>query len=99
MTNSIYRDLKKRDLFSKYEELRLKYKSLMCDLNLPKDLRFQIMVKFNKLPRNSSKVRIKNRCILTGRGHSIYRFCKLSRIKIRDLVSSGALMGIKKSSW
>ena len=99
MTNSIYRDLKKRRLFSKYELLRLHYKSLIQDLTLSKNKRFQLISEFNKLPRNSSRVRIQNRCILTGRSHSVYRFCKLSRIKIRELASTGLLMGVKKSSW
>ncbi len=99
MMNSIQRDLKKRKLFLKHEVIRLYYKSLLQDLNIPKDIRFQFMLKINKLPRNSSKVRVRNRCILTGRGHAVSRFCKLSRIKLRELASTGNLMGVKKSSW
>ena len=83
----------------KYKTLRLEYKSILNDLSLPKELRYNIMLALNLLPRNSSKVRIKNRCILTGRTHSVLRICKLSRIKFRELASQGLLMGIKKSSW
>ena len=57
------------------------------------------ITQLNKLPRNSSKVRIKNRCILTGRGRAIYNFCRLSRIKLRELAAQGLLMGVTKSSW
>jgi small subunit ribosomal protein S14 len=99
MANSIQRDSKKRTVYSKHEIKRLVYKSLMHDLKLSRDARFQIMRDLNRLPRNSSKTRIKNRCILTGRGHAIYRFSKLSRIKLRELASNGVLMGIKKSTW
>lgn len=99
MNNLMFRDKKKRNLYSKYESKRIEYKSILNDLNLPKELRYSIMLSLNKLPRNSSKVRIKNRCILTGRGHSVLRICKLSRIKFRELASQGLLMGITKSSW
>ena len=99
MKNLIYRDKKKRNLHLKYEIQRLEYKSLLNDLNLSKELRYNMMLALNKLPRNSSKVRIKNRCILTGRPHSVLRICKVSRIKFRELSSQGLLMGIKKSSW
>lgn len=99
MSNLIYRDKKKRSIYFKYEIKRLEYKSLLNDLSLPKELRYNVMQLLNKLPRNSSKVRIKNRCILTGRNHSVLRVCKLSRIKFRELASQGLLMGITKSSW
>ena len=99
MNNLVYRDKKKRNLYFKYEIKRLEYKSLLNDLNLPKEVRYNIMLLLNRRPRNSSKVRIKNRCILTGRSHSVLRICKLSRIKFRELASQGLLMGITKSSW
>ena len=99
MSNLIYRDKKKRNLYSKYEMKRVEYKSIINDLRLPKELRYNTMVLLNKLPRNSSQVRIHNRCILTGRSHSVLRICKLSRIKFRDLASQGLLMGITKASW
>lgn len=99
MTNSIQRDKKRRLLFSKYELKRLELASIIQDLNFSKDIRYKNLQELNKLPRNSSPVRIKNRCILTGRGHSVLRFCSLSRIKFRELASQGFLMGITKASW
>jgi len=99
MVNSIQRDLKRRFLFSKNELKRLELKSLIHDLNISKDMRYIYITQLNNLPRNSSKVRIKNRCILTGRSRSIYRFCGLSRIKFRELAAQGLLMGVTKSSW
>ena len=67
--------------------------------NLPKEERFKIQSKLNDLPRDSSKVRIRNRCELTGRTRGVYRKFGLSRIKIRELSMNGALPGVVKSSW
>lgn len=99
MTNSIQRDKKKRLMFSKFELKRLELSSIIHDLNFTKDFRYKSMRELNKLPRNSSRVRLKNRCILTGRGHSVLRFCGISRIKFRELASQGLLMGVTKASW
>lgn len=99
MSNSIQRDKKRRFLFLNNELKRLELRTLIQDLKISKDVRYKTLRELNKLPRNSSKVRIKNRCILTGRGHSVYRFCSLSRLKFRELASQGLLMGITKSSW
>lgn len=99
MSNLICRDKKRRNLHNKFEIQRIHYKSLLSDLSLSKEFRSNMMTLLNKLPRNSSKVRIKNRCILTGRGHSVLRICKLSRIKFRELAAQGLLMGVTKSSW
>nr|YP_009094922.1 30S ribosomal protein S14 [Chlorella variabilis]AIU38965.1 30S ribosomal protein S14 [Chlorella variabilis]AJP09424.1 30S ribosomal protein S14 [Chlorella variabilis]AST08883.1 30S ribosomal protein S14 [Chlorella sp. ATCC 30562] len=99
MTNSIQRDKKKRLLFSKYELKRLELTSIIHDLNFSKDIRYKNLQELNKLPRNSSKIRIKNRCILTGRGHSVLRFCGFSRLKFRELASQGRLVGVTKASW
>jgi len=61
--------------------------------------RFETQMILSKIPRNSNKVRIKNRCILSGRGRGIYRKFKLSRICIRKLASECKLPGVTKSSW
>ena len=99
MTNSIQRDKKKRSIFSKYELKRIELSSIVQDFNFSKDLRYKSLQELNKLPRNSCKVRIKSRCILTGRGHSVLRFCGFSRLKFRELASRGFLMGVTKASW
>ena len=72
---------------------------LHWEICLPIDERFKIQSKLNELPRDSSKIRIRNRCELTGRTRGVYRKFKLSRIKIRELSMSGALPGVVKSSW
>ena len=99
MSNSIQRDKKKRVLFLKHELQRAELTSLVHDFTLSKDVRYKTLQQLNKLPRNSSRTRITNRCVLTGRGHSVYRFCGLSRIKFRELAAQGLLMGVTKASW
>jgi small subunit ribosomal protein S14 len=56
-------------------------------------------LKLAELPRNSSRVRIRNRCEITGRPRAVYRKFKLSRIALRDLASTGQIPGMVKSSW
>lgn len=99
MANFIQRDKKRRFLYSKYELKRLELVSLIQDLTISKEIRYKSLQELNKLPRNSSPIRIKNRCVLTGRGHSVLRFCSLSRLKFRELAAQGILMGVTKASW
>ena len=61
--------------------------------------RFRAQLKLSKMPRNSSKIRIRNRCELTGRPHGVYRKLKISRIALRELTLSGKIPGMIKSSW
>ena len=99
MANFIEKDKKRRNLVCKYELRRVEYKSIIKNTDLPTEIRSDFMNKLNTLPRNSCEVRIMNRCILTGRSKAVYRFCKISRIKMRELAASGLLAGVKKSSW
>lgn len=95
MKSAITRDKKRRNLFKEYEEKRLVLKSLQR-LN-PLDTRIQQSL--NDLPHNSSKTRIRNRCVLTGRSRSVWRSFRISRIQLRKLALEGVLMGVKKASW
>lgn len=99
MANQIIRDQKRRRQLAKFELKRLLYKSVSQDRKLTPSDRFEYFLKLSKLPRNSSKTRIRNRCILTGRARGIYKLFRLSRIAFRELASNGALLGISKSSW
>ncbi|PPE03646.1 30S ribosomal protein S14 [Holospora curviuscula] len=69
------------------------------DKSLSLEERFKYVLKLSKLPRNGSAVRIRNRCMLTGRSRGVYRLFALSRIKFRELALAGDLPGVKKSSW
>ena len=99
MNNLTQKDKHRRVLHQKQELIRLQYKSLIENRSLPANLRAQYIKKLNQLPRDGSLVRIRNRCILTGRARAVYKFCKLSRLCLRELAAQGKLAGISKSSW
>ena len=61
--------------------------------------RFEAQLKLNKLPKNSAKIRVRNRCEVSGRPHGVYRKLRISRIALRDMASAGKIPGITKSSW
>jgi small subunit ribosomal protein S14 len=95
----IERDKKRRKLFFKYELKRLQLKTIANNQYLPKEIRFTSQVQLAELPKNSSSVQIKNRCVITGRPRAVYKLFKISRIKLRELALSGKLPGVRKSSW
>jgi small subunit ribosomal protein S14 len=95
----VKRYLKRTKLYSKYKAKREDLLSKSKDKNLSAEERFEARLKLAELPRNSSKNRIRNRCLLTGRPRGVYRKFGLSRIAFRDLASDGKLPGVVKSSW
>ena len=82
-------------LFKKREKL----KKIVMNKKLPLEERFKAQQKLSKLPRNSAKVRVMNRCQITGRPHGVYRKLKISRIALRQLGLQGKIPGLVKSSW
>ena len=99
MKNIVKRDQNRRSLVLKNELKRVQYKSIIKNFSISGETKDQYVSKLNKIDRNSSKVRIKNRCILTGRGKAVYSFYRLSRIAFRELAAQGLLLGVSKSSW
>ena len=99
MTNSIQRDNRRRLLLLEFQLKRLQCKTVSQDLNLNRSIKKMIESKRAALPRNSSQTRVRNRCTITGRGRGVLRFCKLSRIRVRNLASQGLLSGVSKASW
>ena len=98
-TSMIQRNLKRIKLVKKFLKKRESLKKIIKNKKLPLEERFAAQLKLAKIPRNSSKVRIRNRCEITGRPHGVYRKLKISRIALRDLASKGKIPGMTKSSW
>ena len=98
-TSSIQRNLKRIKLVAKFSKKRKELKKIINNKTLPLDERFKAQMKLAKLPRNSAKTRIRNRCEITGRPHGVYRKLKISRIALRDLGLAGLIPGMTKSSW
>ena len=97
--SSINKNNRRLKISNKFYAKRKKLKKIIMDKKISLDERFQAQLKLSKLPRNSSKTRIKNRCEITGRSHGVYRKLKISRIALRELTLSGKIPGMVKSSW
>ncbi len=95
----IERDLKRRRMAKKFESKRTRLQAIIRDKDQSDEERFTAVLKLAELPRNSSKTRIRNRCLVTGRPRGYYRKLKMSRIALRELGSDGKIPGLVKSSW
>ena len=95
----INRNRKRIALNLRFADKRKKLKKIVMNKKLSLEERFKAQMKLSKLPRNSSKIRIKNRCEITGRSHGVYRKLKISRITLRQLSLEGKIPGMIKSSW
>jgi small subunit ribosomal protein S14 len=93
------RDKKRRRQTENALDRRTVLVAKVKDRSLPMEDRMMAVRKLSEMPRNSAKVRIRNRCALTGRSRGVYRKFGLSRIKLRELASAGQLPGVVKSSW
>tara|TARA_B100000700_G_scaffold144825_1_gene161068 strand:- start:4103 stop:4408 length:306 start_codon:yes stop_codon:yes gene_type:complete len=97
--SSINKNNKRIKLAKKYYAKRKKLKNIIMDKKIPLEERFKAQQKLSSLPRNSSKIRVRNRCEITGRPHGVYRKLKISRIALRKLGLEGKIPGMVKSSW
>jgi small subunit ribosomal protein S14 len=95
----INRDKKRREMVEKFTAKRSVLQAIIDDASRSDDERFEARLKFQALPRNSSPVRLRNRCKLTGRPRGVYRKFGLGRSKLRDFVMRGEVPGMTKASW
>lgn len=95
----INRERKRARLVKKYAAKREALKAQIIDESLPDEERMAAVVKLQKLPRDSSSSRIRNRCRITGRPHGVYRKFGLSRNKLRKAAMRGDVPGLVKASW
>ena len=95
----IEREQKRRDMVKKYAAKRAELKSVINDVSAAGEDRRAALLKLQGLPRNSSPVRLRNRCALTGRPRGVFRKFGLARSKLRDLVMRGEVPGMTKASW
>ena len=97
--SAIQRDLKRRRLISKYSNKRAELKAILANPETTDEEFYKAQAKLTKLPKNSSPIRARNRCSITGRPRAHIRKFGLSRITFRELASKGKLPGVTKSSW
>ena len=98
-TSAVNRNNKRIKMNKKYSSKRKKLKDIIMNKKLSLEERFKAQLKLSKMPRNSAKNRIMNRCQITGRPHGVYRKLKISRIALRELTLEGKIPGMVKSSW
>ncbi|MGZ6251165.1 MAG: 30S ribosomal protein S14 [Candidatus Chromulinivorax sp.] len=97
--SSVEKNNKRIRMTALYAQRRADLKKASVDLSLSLQDRMTAQAQLNKLPKNSSAIRIRNRCSQTGRARGYMRFFGISRIVFRELASAGLLPGVRKASW
>ncbi len=95
----INRNKKRQQIVLKYSEQRRNLNQKINNMSLSDDERYEARLQLQKLPRNSSPVRLRNRCAITGRPRGVYSKFGLGRSKLREIAMSGKIPGIIKASW
>jgi small subunit ribosomal protein S14 len=98
-TSMIQRELKRTKLVAKYAERRAELKAIVSNPESTDEDVFEAQLQMQKLPRDSSPVRQRNRCTITGRPRGYYRKFGLGRNKLREAMMRGDVPGLKKASW
>ena len=98
MNKYLKKDLKRRLSAKDFEYKRIALRAVRTNISIPTKIRFLALTQLSKLRAKGSSVKIRNRCILTGRSRGVYNYFKISRIMIRDLAAKGLLPGLKKAS-
>ena len=98
-TSSVEKNNRRRKLVARSAAKRAALKAIIMDQSKPIEERFRAQLKLSAMPRNGAKIRIRNRCEVTGRPRAVYRKLGMSRIALRELGNSGVSPGLVKSSW
>jgi small subunit ribosomal protein S14 len=97
--SAVEKNRNRRRLVARYATRRAELRKIVRDRALPPEDRFEATLLLAELPRNASKVRLRNRCALTGRPRGYHRKFGMSRIAVRELGSAGQIPGLVKASW
>jgi small subunit ribosomal protein S14 len=97
--SAVQKNKKRERMVAKYAAKRAELKAVVQSKDASPEERFEAALKMATLPRDSSKIRIRNRCEVSGRPRGVYRKFKMGRVMLRDLASEGQIPGMVKSSW
>lgn len=97
--SSVEKNNRRKKMAKSAAPKRARLKAVIMNRELSIEERFNAQLKLSEMPRNSSEVRYRNRCELTGRPRGFYRKFKMSRIGLRELGNFGLIPGVVKSSW
>ena len=95
----VERELKRMRTVEKYAEKRASLKAILRDVNASYEEKNEARIKLQKLPRNASPSRLRNRCSITGRPKGYMRNFGISRVLFREMANKGLIPGVKKASW
>lgn len=98
-TSSIAKNNRRRKMAEKGEAKRAELRKVISDMSASDEDRDIAMMKLQGMPRDTSRIRVRNRCEVTGRPRGVYRDFRLSRITFRDLAHKGMIPGVTKASW
>jgi small subunit ribosomal protein S14 len=97
--SSVEKNNRRARLAKKFAGKRARLKAIVSNKSLGIEERFTAQLKLAEMPRNSAKVRVRNRCEITGRPRAFYRKLRMSRLALRELANQGQIPGMVKSSW
>jgi small subunit ribosomal protein S14 len=97
--SAVEKNKRRRKTVARDEEKRAALKKIIMNKSTPMEERFRAQLKLADMPRDGSKTRIRNRCLVSGRPRGFYRKLSMSRIALRDLGNTGKVPGVVKSSW
>jgi len=97
--SAIAKNNRRKELVAKGEAKRAELRAKIQDENISVEERLELQKKLQKMPRDTSRIRVRNRCELTGRPRAVYRDFGLSRIKFREMAHQGMIPGVTKASW
>lgn len=98
-TSAVAKNNRRRAMADKGEAKRAEIRAKISSPETSGDEKLELQKKLQKLPRDTSRIRVRNRCELSGRPRGVYRDFRLSRIKFRELAHQGLIPGVTKSSW
>lgn len=98
-SSMVNRDIKRAKLIKKYAAKRAELKKIVLSPESSYDEKMEAQTKLQKLPRDSSPVRLRTRCVLTGRPRAVYQKFGLGRNKLREATMNGDVPGLRKASW
>ena len=97
--SAIQKNQNRQELINRLKSKRANLKKELLNKEMPFEDRIKLQIKLDALPRNSSRIRYRNRCFLSGRPRGVYSKFNLSRIAIRDMAGKGQIPGLTKASW
>ena len=95
----IVKNIRRKQIVERYRDRRIELKKILKSSSASENEKQVARLKLEKMPRDSNPIRIRNRCVVTGRPRSYYRKFGLSRITFREMALKGEIPGITKASW